>query len=67
MRSTEPLENVDITVTDIKRLLEELNENKAQGPDEIAPKIPKECRDELAGHVHAIIEKSLKEARVPKD
>ena len=63
---TEPLENVETTVLEIKRLLEELDENKAQGPDEIAARILKECRDELAGHIYAIIEMSLAEGKVPK-
>ncbi len=65
MQSTEPLENVDITVIDIKRLLEELDKNKAQGADEIAPRILKECKDKLAGHIHTINEKSLTEGKVP--
>ncbi len=65
MQSTVPSENVDVTITDIKRLLEQLDENKAQGSDEIAPRVLKECRDELAVHIHVIIEKSLKEGKVP--
>lgn len=65
--STVPLETVEVTVLEIKRLLERMDERKAQGPDEIAAKILKECKEELAGHIHAIIEKSLAEGRVPKD
>ncbi len=65
--STAPLETVPVTVLTIKRLLEELDEKKAQGPDKVAARILKECREELAGHIHAIIERSLAEGKVPKD
>ena len=65
--STAPLETVVITVSEITKLLEELDERKAQGPDGIAGKILRECREELAGHIHAIIVRSLTEGRVPRD
>ena len=64
---TKPMESVEIPIEVIKQALEDLDENKAQGPDEITPRILKACKEELLEHIHKIILKSIEEGKVPGD
>ena len=61
------LENVDFTVEDVKKKLEELNTNKACGPDAIPSKILKELSNEIAMPLYILFKKSIEEKTVPDD
>ena len=59
------LENIDVEVREIEKLLKETNPNKAMGPDNIHPRLLKECHSELAVPVQMIIQESLRTGMVP--
>ena len=43
-----PMPSITITVQGVDKLLTGLNPNKAQGPDEISPRLLKELHTEIA-------------------
>ena len=57
----------NITQNGIVKLLKNLNPYKAQGPDNISPRILKELADEIAPLLQLIYQKSLDTGEVPKD
>ena len=59
------LENVEVSEDEVKNLLKNTNPNKSMGPDDIHPRILKECHLELALPVKLIIEDSLLTGVVP--
>ena len=57
----------NITQNGITKLLKNLNPYKAQGPDNISPRILKELADEISPLLQLIYQKSLDTGEVPKD
>ena len=43
----EPLTNIDINTTNIAKAIDKLKASKSQGPDQIHPKLLKECKEPL--------------------
>ena len=58
---------ITITVQGVDKLLTGLNPNKAQGPDEISPRLLKELHTEIAPILTIIFQRSLDTGIVPKD
>ena len=58
---------IDITLEtdEVQKVLEELNPNKAIGPDNIPARILKECAEVLAPNLTRIFNKSLHDGKVP--
>ena len=56
----ETLEEIKISVTEVRSLLKELDPHKAPGPDKIATFILKECAEVLAIPLAYIFESSLR-------
>ena len=56
-----------VTRNGIVKLLNELNPNKASGPDEIAAKLLKECSEDIADGLVLLFNKSLKQGKIPED
>ena len=61
------MEDINITVNEVEKLLKELNPNKASGPDQLSPRILKELHHELAPSVTFIFQKSLDLGQTPID
>ena len=59
------LQNVIFTENDVCEKLKRLNEDKACGPDEIHPKLLKECTDIIAKPLYLLFSKSLESEVVP--
>ena len=59
------LEEIKISVAEVRTLLKELDPHKAPGPDKIATFILKECAEELATPLTYIFESSLRTGEVP--
>ena len=59
------MKEIKVTKQEIHNLLEELEEEKAMGPDEVSGNILKACREELTGPIHDIIECSIESGEVP--
>ena len=49
------------------RMVENLDANKAPGPDGISTWILKECREQLADKIHSLVRTSLIQGRVLKE
>ena len=64
-QAKETLEEIKISVTEVRTLLKELDPHKAPGPDKIATFILKECAEELATPLAYIFESSLRTGEVP--
>ena len=68
-----PAENItlsttaEISVSDMKKLLEDLKSNKSPGPDEIHPQLLKECATQLATPFKLMFDLTLKEGKVPSE
>ena len=61
------LDDIQVEVQEIHKLLGELEVRKATGPDGVSNWILRECKDQLADKIHSLIECSLKEGKVPLD
>ncbi len=59
--------DVEVSQEDIMKQLEDLNENKAPGPDGVSNWILKECRSQLVEKIHSLVRISLRQGRVPRD
>jgi hypothetical protein len=59
--------DIRLTPSAVKCKLNQLNENKAQGPDKISPKVLKELSEELSTPLCAIFNKSLESGIIPTD
>ena len=64
-RTRERIEDVFISIEAIEEKLEELNPNKAAGPDGVESRLLKECAVEVAPILHQIYRKSMDDAEVP--
>ena len=61
------LNEVEVSKEEIMKLMENLDVNKAPGPDGISTWILKECKEQLADKIYSLVKTSLKQGRVPKD
>ena len=59
--------SINITVNGVKKLLLKLNPYKATGPDQIKPRILRECANEIVPILTIIFNKSLISGSVPSD
>ena len=62
----EKLEDVEITVEEVKNLIDGLKEDASPGPDEISNRVLKELKDELALPLQILFRKSLDDGHVPE-
>ena len=61
----EVLTTIDITSDDIKKAVAKLKPSKSQGPDNLHPKLIKECSEQLIKPLKNIFVKSLNESKLP--
>ena len=61
------LTNVQLTVNEVRKQLENLNQNKAQGPDKIPTKILKDSARILAPSITKLFNDSLTQGKILKD
>ena len=66
-RCNNSLETITVTVEGVQKLLENVNINKAVGPDKIPNQILKECATELAPAVMCLFQRSLDSGTLPDD
>ncbi|KAK3102599.1 hypothetical protein FSP39_012507 [Pinctada imbricata] len=59
------IDNIDITETDVKDVLDNLDISKATGPDGINPRLLKEASSELCGPLSKFFNRSLEIAKYP--
>ena len=62
----EPLTNIEINETKIIKTIYKLQASKSQGPDQIHPKLIKECKDSLIKPLEILLKKSMENNRIPK-
>ena len=60
------ISDIQINADTVKKTIKEINASKAQGPDEIHPRIIKECGETLAEPLSKIFRKSLDEGKLPE-
>ena len=65
IRQYAPISKLNITTEGIKKLLENLNPNKAMGPDRLHPRVLKETARAVAPILQIIFSKSLENGEVP--
>ena len=61
------LREVKIRKQELMKLMENLDINKAPGPDGVSNWILRECRDQLGDKIHSLVSLSLTQGKVPKD
>ena len=61
----EPLTDIDINETNIAKAIDKLKASKSQGPDQIHPKLIKECKDPLIKPLQIIFKKSMENSQLP--
>ena len=59
--------DIEVTEERVKRLIDEMREEAAPGPDEIPPILLKMLRDEIARPLSKLFRKSIDEGRIPDD
>ena len=62
----EPLTNIEINETKIIKTIDKLQTSKYQGPDQIHPKLIKECKDSLTKPLEILFKKSMENSQIPK-
>ena len=62
-----PLPDMDINVRGITKLLEKLNPQKSNGPDQVSTRVLKEAATEISPYLHMIFNKSLLTSDLPID
>ena len=60
----EPLTNIDINTTNIAKAIDKLKASKSQGPDQIHPKLLKECKESLLKPLEIIFKKSVDNSQI---
>ena len=55
-----------VTIEEMKKILETLKTEKSPGPDEIHPKVLKECAEQLAAPMKVMFDLTMKTGKVPK-
>ena len=61
----EKLGNINVQSSEIRKYLKTIDVNKSTGPDDISPRILKECCSQLETPLTLLFNKSLSEAKVP--
>ena len=61
----EPLTSIVINATKISKATDKLKASKSQGPDQIHPKLIKECKDLLLEPLETIFQKSVGTSQIP--
>ena len=61
------LADVRVTPKAIQDMLSKLNPNKAQGPDQVPPRVLKELSKQLATPLSILFNKSLESGSIPED
>ena len=61
------LTNADVSVDDMKSLLQNLNPDKSPGTDEIHPRLLKECASSLAKPFKTLFDLTMKVGQIPDD
>ena len=64
---TEPLTSVVINAPIISKAIDKLTASKSQGPDQIHPKLIKECKDSLVEPLEIIFRKSVEISQIPSN
>ena len=68
MQESSPvMEDFDISVAGILKLLKNLKPGKAAGPDRLKPILLKELREEIAPIIQVIFERSIKTGKLPSE
>jgi len=67
LKGTNCLNNVVIRQEEVCKLLSKLQHDKSPGPDNINPRILKECAAELSGPLTCLFRTSLEEGQLPQD
>jgi hypothetical protein len=65
--AAQQLSSIDITEDEVQVLLRKIQPDKSPGPDNIHPRVLKECAAELAGPLTILFQTSLKEGRLPQE
>ena len=66
-KSYPSMAEIHVSVDGVIKLMKDLQENKAPGPDGITPKILKLCADEIAPALTCIFNKSMRTGELPQD
>jgi len=66
LKTTEALDNIVFTEADVLSLLRKLNVRKSPGPDNIHPRVLKECADELVSPLYTLFRASLSAGELPQ-
>ena len=61
------IQNINITLNGVVKLLRDLNPTKSPGPDNLGPRVLKELADEVGPLLLLIYRKSLQTSEVPED
>ncbi len=61
----EGLSEIEVTVDEVRIMMEDLDARKAQGPDGVSDWVVKGCRDQPAHMIYKLIITSLREGVVP--
>ena len=61
------LDEIQILVEDVERMLSGLDPRKAHGPDGVSNWVLRECSNELSTKIHSMVDCSLREGKVPAD
>ena len=59
--------SAEVTTEEMKKLLEQLKAGKSPGPDQLHPRILKECAKELALPLKLLFDLTMQKGRIPKD
>ncbi len=62
---TDKCDTLRVTIEQTSKCISEIKPSKAQGPDNIHPKVIKECKEQLSAPLTQIFNKSLHESKLP--
>ena len=65
--SLQPMSYAEITIEEMKKLLLSSKCDKSPGPDELHPKILKECAEELATPMKIMFDLTMKNGKIPEE
>ena len=66
-KSFKPKQDAEITLDEMKKLLLSSKSDKSPGPDELHPKLLKECADELAIPMKLMFDLTMKVGKIPQE
>ena len=66
LKTTEALDDIVFTEADVLSLFRKLNVTKSPGPDNIHPRVLKECADELVSPLYTLFKASLSAGELPQ-